>query len=94
MPRPRNAVPSRNLHVALPGDLGARLDLHLFSTAEQRIPFAAHQKFILARVAEFFHRSTLHLGPYLPESQALADASVTGDPATILALKKFLEGNK
>lgn len=89
MPRPRNAVPARKIHISLPGDIGTRLDLLLYSVSEQRIPFAAHQRFILARILEFFNWRRLDLAAYIPNMEA--DSTVSGDPATIERLKKALE---
>lgn len=66
MPRPKNARPSRILNLALPADIGARLDLFLYSEAEQRIPFAAHQRFISDRVREFFATESLDLAEIDP----------------------------
>lgn len=89
MPRPKNAVPAKKLHIALPGDIGAKLDLHLYSEVEQRIPFAAHQRFVVERVREFFDSDALDLAPYFPEFAA--GSVVRGPRAVIEMLKKALE---
>ena len=54
MPRPKNAIPSRNLHLMLAEEDATRLDLHLWSEAEGRIPHAARQKFFTQLLREFF----------------------------------------
>lgn len=90
MPRPRNVTPSIVLHVSLPGDIGARLNLHLYSEAEQRIPFAAYQRFLVDRVREFFGRQILPLSPYFAGSVP-PDSYVYGSPEVIEMLRKALE---
>lgn len=55
MKRPKVIRPTR-LHLALPEDIRARLDLYLFSTVEQRVPFGAYQTFFVERVQEFLSR--------------------------------------
>lgn len=89
MPRPRNASPSRKLHVALPGDVWPKLDLFLHSEVEQRIPFAAYQKFLVERVREFFNRASLDLALYFPEMPP--GTIVYGPRAVIELLKTELE---
>lgn len=89
MPRPRNASPARKLHVAIPGDIWPRLDLHLFSEAEQRIPFAAHQRFLVDRIREFFNRGSISLAAFFPD--APPDLTVYGDRAAIEFLANALK---
>lgn len=52
-PRPKPIRPS-HLHVMIPEDLRARLDLYLWSNLEGRVPKGAYQKFISERIIEFF----------------------------------------
>ena len=56
MPRGRkpNLVPSTRLELALPTDIRSRLDLHLFSEVEGRIPQGAYTTFFEQRLREFF----------------------------------------
>ena len=42
------------LNTTIPGDLRARLDLHLYSEVEMRVPKGAYQRFICERIREFF----------------------------------------
>ena len=56
MPRPRNAIPSEKINLALPGELKTRLDLHLVSLATGKIPQGAYQRFFSERLVEFFER--------------------------------------
>ena len=86
MPRPRNAIPSRNLHLMLPEEDATRLELHLWSEAEQRIPHAARQKFFTERMREFFGWQRLDLHAYIP---GLAPGSIVQGPP---ALIEFLKG--
>lgn len=64
MPRPKNSNPSVPLHVYLPPDARARLDLHLYSEAEERVPQGAYARFLSARIREFFEWRTLDLALY------------------------------
>lgn len=88
MVRPRNAYPNRILNVALPGDVGAKLDLHLYSEAEQRTPHGAHRNFLTERIMEFFNHERFDLSSILPELPA--GSLISGSPATIEALKRKL----
>ena len=54
MPRPRAAVPGTSLHVVLPADLHARMELDLWSPAEQRIPFNAKGKLIARLLKDYY----------------------------------------
>ena len=67
MPRPRNATPRRHLHITIPEDIGAKLELHLYSEAEQRVPYQAWQRFFEARIKEFFESQKLDLALYVPD---------------------------
>lgn len=67
-----------------------RLELYLYSEAEQRIPHAARQKFFTERMKEFFGRGHVDLSVYFP---ALAPGSlVYGPQALVDHLRKILEG--
>lgn len=52
--KPPKIIRPIRLHTTLPEDIRAKLDLHLYSEVEGRVPFGAYQKFILERIAEFF----------------------------------------
>lgn len=43
-----------DLHVCLPEDIYARLVIHLYSSAEGRVPRGAFQRFFNERITEFF----------------------------------------
>lgn len=88
MPRPKNIVPSRNLHLMLAEEDATRLDLYLYSEAEQRIPHAARQKFFTQRLQEFFGWVRLDLALYIP---SLPPGSIIQGPAPIIeALQRRL----
>ena len=90
MPRPKNAVPSRYLHLMLMEEDAVRLDLHLWSEAEARIPHAARQKFFTRLMREHFGRKSLDLSLYFP---SLGPQSfIYGPPALIEHLQLELEG--
>lgn len=54
MPRPYKIIKPRKIHVNLPEDMAARLELYLWSQGENRIPYGAMSKFFEDRVREFF----------------------------------------
>ena len=56
MARPKAAVPGTSLHVVLPADLHARMELDLWSPAEQRIPFNAKGKLIARLLRDHYER--------------------------------------
>lgn len=52
--RPANILRPTRLTTTLPEDVRAKLDIHLYSTVEGRIPVGAYSKFLSERVREFF----------------------------------------
>lgn len=56
MPRPKKTVRSVYIHVGLPEDIVARVELELYSEAERRIPFGAWQKLITALLRQHISR--------------------------------------
>lgn len=64
MPAPRNAIPTIPLTTGLPEDLMDRLNLHLFSEVEGRVPKGAYKDFFAQRIREFFAQKELDLAPY------------------------------
>lgn len=52
--RPPNIMRPVQLTTTLPEDLRAKLDLHLYSTVEGRVPHGAYSKFLAERIREFF----------------------------------------
>ena len=64
MPRPRNAVKTRDLHVCIPEEDAARLELFLWSEAAQRIPDGSKAAFVSRRIREFFARKSIDLALY------------------------------
>lgn len=89
MPRPRNAIRTKDFHVMLPAEEFDRLDFYLWSDAEQRIPHAAKAKWVTERIREFFGSERLDLGLYFPEMPP--GSIVAGSPSTIRALRAALE---
>lgn len=57
MPKPPNIQRPTKLHLALPEDVRAKLDLFLYSQVEGRIPHGAYQKFLVERIQEYFSRT-------------------------------------
>ena len=54
MPRRLLITRPTSLHITLPEDLRARLDLHLWSDLEQRVPMGAYQRLIVGLLKEYF----------------------------------------
>jgi hypothetical protein len=54
--RPSKLIPSERLGVYIPRDLKVRIDLHLFSEVEGRVPSGAYSKFAEERFREFFNK--------------------------------------
>lgn len=55
MTKPPKIIRPTKLTLALPEDVRAKLDLHLFSEVEHRVPFGAYQRFFIERIREFFN---------------------------------------
>ena len=62
-----------------------RLELHLYSEAEQRIPHAARQRFFTERLREFFTWHRLDLALYVP---SLPPGSIVQGPGPLIELLK------
>lgn len=56
MPRPRKADRPTSLNIHLPETLRAKLDLHLFSLLEERVPQGAYQRFIVPLIEAELNR--------------------------------------
>src|ERR1700677_1212076 len=54
IPRKPNIPPTAELHVRIPAPLKAKLDLHLWSPLEGRIPVGAYQRFMVDLLNEHF----------------------------------------
>lgn len=52
--RPPNVMRPVQLTTNIPEDLRAKLDLHLFSQLEGRVPHGAYSRFLAERIREFF----------------------------------------
>lgn len=54
--KPRKIIRPQSLHLHLPEDVMAKLYIHLFSEVEGRVPMGAYQRFLSARIREYFSR--------------------------------------
>lgn len=63
MSRPQNILRPIHLHTTLPEDLWLKLSAYLYSHAEGRVPVGAYQRFICARIREFFSQGTPNAKP-------------------------------
>lgn len=91
MPRQRNLIPSTRIKFSLPEDTRARLDLHLWSDLEQRIPQGAYMAFLGERIREFFDSERLDIAPWTRGVDP-GTFIVSGSPAAIAALRRALTG--
>ena len=73
----------------LPATVFAKMDLLLWSEAEQRVPYAARKDFIANLLREYFSDAKLNLAPYLHDAPPRCE--VRGSPGTIALLKSALE---
>jgi len=86
MPRPALLDRPVRLNLTLPESLRARLDLHLFSDLEQRVPAGAYQEFLSSLIRRFFRERNLDLTPYgFPPGSV-----ISLDPALIPELQRRL----
>lgn len=56
MPRPPNIIPPTHLRTSLPLDLRARLDMHLWSESEGRVPMGAYQRLLIALLSDYLNK--------------------------------------
>lgn len=57
MPRPFLIIRPIRLHITLPEDLLGRLNLHLWSDLEQRVPYGASSAFIETAIRQALDRA-------------------------------------
>jgi hypothetical protein len=69
------------LTTTFPEDIRLKLDLYLFSQAEQRVPKGAYQTFLLERIRKFFANRQLQLP---------SGAWVEGPPEAIAFIEELL----
>jgi len=86
MPRPKHLTPKSHLHITLDAELRAKLDATVWSDLEGKIPAAALQRFIEARLREYFTDVRVDLA-----GMVLGAGVVSGSPGTITALLDHLE---
>jgi hypothetical protein len=75
--------------ITLPEDVRARLDLHLYSELEGRVPHGEYQKFFVARILEFLDHERLDLAPFLIGCQP-GTTIISGPADAIMALKRII----
>lgn len=90
MPRRPNIIRPVQTLITLPEDIRARLDLHLYSDLEGRVPHGEYQRFFVARILEFFGHERLDLAPFLVGTQP-GTCVISGPPETIAALKRIMQ---
>ena len=91
MGHPINLLPCTPLNTSLPVDVRARLDLHLFSDVEGRVPKGAYQRLLTDLINQYLDNRVLDLAPYLGLQPSAA--IVRGTSLTIDMLKEKLEGH-
>jgi hypothetical protein len=65
MSRRPNLIPSKQLNLALPVDLHAKVTAHLYSELEGRVPLGAYQGLISQLLREYLDGKGLDLSPYI-----------------------------
>lgn len=88
MPRKPAIEPNRQLEIKLPRDLSVRLDLHLWSDLEERVPRGAYSNLIVPLLREFFERKRLDISLLL--SSEPGTHFVYGSEEAIAALQLLL----
>ena len=88
MARKLSIIPMSRLEIRLPLPLRTQMDLHLFSSVEGKVPFAAHQGFISSLIRGYFEDKELDLAPWL--GTPAGTAIVRGNPFVIEKLKARL----
>jgi hypothetical protein len=89
MARHPNIIPTEAIRFHIPRDLRMKVDLFLFSTAEKKIPYAAHQRFYSSLIRWFFDTEELDLSPYLGTPQGMV--TIRGRPEAIRQLETKLK---
>lgn len=89
MGRPKLIRPTAPLEVSIDEDLRARLDLHLWSSVEGRVPHGAYKKFFNSLLSHTFDGQSLDLSPYLLSLPG--EVVVRGTPAAIERLRRHLQ---
>ena len=87
--RPPSIRRSAPLEVALDEELRARLDIALWSTAENRVPKGAYKTYFDALVSRDLNDGKLDLAPFAGTAPGVA--VVRASPATLETLKSLLE---
>ena len=64
MSKPRRLDRPVFLNISLPESVKGRLDLHLWSEVDSRVPHGAYSRWTVERVEEFFAWKTLDLAPF------------------------------
>lgn len=90
MSRTPKIVPSVKVKISFPVDVLAKLNLHLYSELEGKVPFAAHQRFFVDRITEYFNNKHLDLAPYVTGAAA-GSLIISGHPEVISILKGLLK---
>jgi hypothetical protein len=62
VPRPKKAVPPVSKNIMLPVDIVARVEIQLYSMAEERVPFGAWQNLLVGLLLEWL-REREQIGP-------------------------------
>lgn len=67
--RPPHVLRPVKLTTNLPEDLRAKMDIHLFSTVENRVPHGAYSKFLAELVKQFFDGKTPDTVAFTPSKE-------------------------
>ena len=89
MGRMKSANPSKRVEIWLPGDLYSRVSSELWSDLEGKIPFGAWTRWLQTLADLHYNSVQIDASLYAPELPI--GSLLSGDPATISALKRLLE---
>jgi hypothetical protein len=80
--------PSRPLHVVLDKEDMDKVDAHLWSEFENRVPLGSYQRFFTALIRHYFETEELDLSPYtgaMPGEQI-----IRAFPSTLETIKRLV----
>lgn len=89
MPKPKNAIPSIQLNVALPLDVHTQLSAYLYSDLEGRVPHGAYSRFLVELLRGHFAGASLDMAPFL--DSAPGAFVLQGTPEAIFATRQLIK---
>ena len=92
MGRPKKLVPTKLIHAYVPQPLAEKLEAHLWSTVEDRVPYNAMSRFVTELLVGYFEMKSLDLSQHAPARLLVPPGScVRGKPHDIETLETILK---